>query len=110
MGTDAELRELIEPDTARLIIIWAACAITLLPLIVAVVVGALRGNMKRRIAAGLLIALAGPALLIIWTVYNFILGQWGLDSTRALLINLAVFVAAGAVLGWSARCLRRRLG
>jgi hypothetical protein len=110
MGADRELRELIEPATARLVVLSAACALTLAPLIVAAVVGALRGNMKRQLAGGLLISLAGPVLLGMWTLYNFIIGQWGLDSTRALLTNLAVFAAAGAALGLSARWLRRRLG
>jgi hypothetical protein len=110
MGTDRDLRELIEPATAGLTVFSAACVLTLAPLIAATVLGALRGNMKRRIAGAMFVALAGPALLIMWTVYNFIIGQWGLDSTRALPMNLAVFVIAGAALGLAARRLRHRLG
>lgn len=110
MGTDREMTELIEPATARLIVFSAACVLTLAPLIAAAVLGALRGNMKRRLLGGLLIAAAGPALLIMWTVYNFIIGRWGLDSTHALLMNLAVFVIAGAALGLAARRFRCRVG
>lgn len=62
--------------------------------------GAVRAGLTRGLAVGLI----GPAALGLWSVYNALEDRFGLDSVHALLINLAIFVAAGllggAVLGW----------
>lgn len=55
-------------------------------------------------ARGLVVASLGPAAFGLWMVYNTIENRYGLDSVRALLINLAMFVLVGlgasALIGW----------
>jgi len=41
-----------------------------------------------------LMALAGPALLILWHVYNSVVDHYGLDSVKGLLINVVIFIVA----------------
>ena len=44
---------------------------------------------------GLACGLLGPAVWALWRIYNAIEDHYGLDSVKALLINLALFVAVG---------------
>jgi glucose uptake protein GlcU len=46
---------------------------------------------------GIGIALIGPLLYILWFVYNAIENHYGLDSVKALLINLGLFTVVGIV-------------
>lgn len=41
-----------------------------------------------------LIALAGPALLVLWDVYNRVIDRFGLDSVKGLLVNVTIFAVA----------------
>lgn len=41
-----------------------------------------------------LMALAGPALLVLWHVYNRVIDSFGLDSVRGLLVNVTIFAVA----------------
>src|SRR5262245_33235025 len=63
--------------------------------------GAPRAGLQRGLAAGLL----GPAALLLWAVYNLFEDRYGLDSVKALVINLVIFVLfgalAGALLAWT---------
>lgn len=72
--------------------------------IVSLVAGAAWGRRADAARAGLLrglgAGLVGPAALALWWVYNRIEDRYGLDSVRAVLTNLAIFVVAG-VLGGS---------
>ncbi|MCX7766438.1 MAG: hypothetical protein N2246_07020 [Candidatus Sumerlaeia bacterium] len=40
----------------------------------------------------IIIGIAGPANLALWHLYNFIENTFGLDSVKALLINLLIFI------------------
>lgn len=66
--------------------------------------GAPRAGFSRGFASGL----TGPAALLLWRIYNLIEDRYGLDSVRALLTNLALFVAAGVVAGLLLRWVWRR--
>lgn len=50
-----------------------------------------------------LLALVGLLVFPLWLVYNAIEDALGLDSVAALLINLALFVGIGAVVGLAMR-------
>ncbi len=55
-----------------------------------------------------LMALAGPALLVMWHVYNRVIDHYGLDSVKGLLVNLAIFTVT-ALLFTGIRILLRAL-
>jgi hypothetical protein len=54
-----------------------------------------------------LIGLLGPANWLLWRIYNGIEDRFGLDSVKALLLNLAFFAALGVALGVGVRAFRR---
>jgi Kef-type K+ transport system membrane component KefB len=64
-------------------------------------------QVRRRRSAALVRAalIAGAVALVypMWVVYNSIEDHFGLDSVAALLINLALFMAAGAAVGLALR-------
>lgn len=41
-----------------------------------------------------LMALAGPAVLILWHVYNRVIAHFGLDSVKGLIVNVTIFAVA----------------
>jgi|ERR1700722_14680904 hypothetical protein len=47
-----------------------------------------------------LIALVGPLITGLWFVFNAIEDHYGLDSVKALLINLGIFVAMGLLISY----------
>lgn len=57
---------------------------------------------------GLVCGLLGPAIWVLWRMYNAIEDHYGLDSVKGLLINLALFVTLGASLGVVVGWWRRR--
>jgi Na+/proline symporter len=100
------MRELVDLATVeRLFGILAA----LLP-ILGIGIGALVQSRARRPGAlltGLLLGLLGPANWLLWRVYNRIEDHYGLDSVKAMLLNLALFAALGLGVGLALRLLRR---
>jgi len=71
----------------------------------------LAGRMKkpRGMVAGIALLLGGGALAGMWLVYNALTQHFGLDSVKGLLINLALFAAAGVLLGLIIGWLNRKL-
>jgi hypothetical protein len=60
------------------------------------------------LVSGLLIGLLGPANWLLWRIYNGIEDHYGLDSVKAMLLNLALFATIGVIAGlgirrWSTR-------
>ncbi len=41
-----------------------------------------------------LMALAGPAVLVLWHIYNQVIDHFGLDSVKGLVINVTIFAIA----------------
>lgn len=60
-------------------------------------IGWVRG---RRPLTGLLWGLLLTANWVLWRIYNAITDRLGLDTVRNLLVNLALFVALGAIAGY----------
>lgn len=44
-----------------------------------------------------LMSLVGPAILILWHVYNRVIAQFGLDSVKGLLVNVTIFAVAALI-------------
>lgn len=55
-----------------------------------------------------LMCIAGPAVLILWHAYNRVIGHFGLDSVKGLLVNVTIFAVA-ALLFTGLRVLLRAL-
>lgn len=63
-------------------------------------VGLAWGARKKRVGQGLLLgALAGAGNFALWTVYNAITENLGLDTVKNLLVNLGLFVVLGILIG-----------
>ncbi len=63
---------------------------------------------QKRAVHGLLWGLLLTANWILWRLYNAITDRLGLDTVRNLLVNLAMFVALGAVAGFVMAVRSRR--
>lgn len=63
----------------------------------------------QRAAGALYLAAGGPYLFLLWKIYNAIEDTFGLDSVKALFLNIILFIFAGVLagLGW-VRLLRRK--
>jgi hypothetical protein len=57
--------------------------------------------------AGIFIGLLGPANWLLWRIYNSIEDHYGLDSVKAMLLNLSLFVVLGLAVGIGIRVVRR---
>lgn len=44
-----------------------------------------------------LAALAGPALLVLWHLYNRVIDHFGLDSVKGLIVNVVIFFVAALI-------------
>ena len=99
-----EMRELVTVEQAERAIRLAAVALPAAGAAAGAIAGAVRGRVGRGVAVGLLCGLAGPALWLLWRMYNGIVGSYGLDSVKGMLVNLALFacigLAVGALLGF----------
>jgi hypothetical protein len=85
---------------------WFTVLAILLPLLgigigaaVQLKAGRPRTPSARAVAIGFLVGLIGPANWLLWHVYNAIEDHYGLDSVKAMLLNLALFVALGVLIG-----------
>src|SRR5437016_1931653 len=67
----------------------------------------IRGHRQGALVTGILIGLLGPANWLLWRIYNRIEDHYGLDSVKAMLLNLALFAALGIVVGLGFRLFRR---
>jgi hypothetical protein len=107
----SEMSEMVTVAQAERAIAMLAVVLPPLGLLVGAVVGAVRRRLAGDAVAGLLGGLAGPAIWVMWRVYDGIVGHYGLDSVRGLLVNLVVFAAIGLGIGLMLRALwHRRAG
>jgi len=103
------MKELITTEQAARVIAILAIALPMAGLLIGVIAGAVRRRTARDALLGLLCGLSGPAIWVMWRVYNGIIGRFGLDSVKGLLVNLALFLVAGVVIGLAAGVVRRRM-
>ncbi|HUU54660.1 MAG TPA: hypothetical protein VMY87_07055 [Armatimonadota bacterium] len=103
------MQELVTVEQAERAIAILTIALPAAGLLLGAIIGALRRAPGRGMLVGLLYGLAGPAIWLLWRLYNGIVGVYGLDSVRGLLVNLVLFVGIGLVLGLGIGFVRRRL-
>src|SRR5436309_9367306 len=66
-----------------------------------------RARRAGSLAIGIALGLLGPINWLLWRVYNGIEDHYGLDSVKAMLLNLALFAALGIAVGIGVRAFRR---
>jgi hypothetical protein len=100
------LQELVDLAAVERLFGWLA---VLVPVAALAVGAAMRfgGRRQGSLRAGLLMGLLGPLNWVLWRVFNGIEDHYGLDSVRAMLLNLALFAALGVAIGLGVRALRR---
>ena len=86
----SQLQELISPAQSQILVLFAAIFLTIL--------GAIWGFIAAR-ARGLVAALGGPLVYILWQVHGALTAKYGMDSLWLLLSEAAFVVVAGALLG-----------
>ena len=97
------MQEIVSPAQAEAIVRGAAVALAGVGLIGVIAALARRKRRGARLCAptvlgGLVIA-AGGLVYLLWVVYNAIIAHLGLDSVKALLINLGLFAVVGLAYG-----------
>jgi hypothetical protein len=104
-----DLQEIVTVAQAERIINLLALALPVAGLLLGVVIGSLRKRPIVGLLVGLLSGLVGPVIWLLWRMYNGIIGVFGLDSVKGLLINLALFIVIGVVIGLALGAVRRRI-
>jgi len=103
------MRELVSPEQAEIIVRIVAIALVAVGVVGGGVASALVRTRRAALAAGALVAIAGALVYALWLVYNSIIARLGLDSVKALLINLAIFAVVGLGYGLLAGAIWRRI-
>jgi len=103
------MKELITTEQAARAITILALALPIAGLVIGGIAGAVRRRVARGAALGLVCGLSGPAIWVMWRVYNGVIGRFGLDSVKGLLIDLALFLAVGLLIGLAAGAVWRRM-
>jgi hypothetical protein len=105
-----EMQEIVTVEQAARVIRLAAIALPLFGLLLGGIVGAARRQVARGLTVGILCGMVGPAVWGLWFMYNGVVGTFGLDSVKGLLINLALFVGIGLAVGLGIGLAWRRFG
>ena len=103
----SDMQELVTVEQAERVIQALTYALPAAGIVLGALVGALRKHVGRGALLGLICGLSGPAIWLLWRMYNGIVGIYGLDSVRGLLVNLALFVAIGLIIGLAIGAGRR---
>ncbi len=102
------MQELVTTEQAAGVIRVLAVVLPPVGMAVGAVAGMWRRKVRQGLVIGLLAGLTGPAIWVLWGMYNAIMGRFGLDSVAGLLINVALFSAIGIAIGVAIRLALRR--
>jgi len=102
------MKELVTTEQAERVLRLLAVTLPIAGLVLGALLGARRRRVAGGVVAGLLLGLLGPAAFSLWHVYNGIMGRYGLDSVKGLLINLALFSVVGLAIGVAVGWVRSR--
>ncbi len=104
-----ELTELLSARQVELIVTGIAAGVPVLALLLGAVLGRRTIGLGRGLLLGGLIGLLGPVAWGLWLCYSGIVGHFGLDSVKGLLLNLSLFCLVGVLAGVSLGRAWRRL-
>jgi hypothetical protein len=93
------MKELITEEQAGLIVLILSIAVTVVSLLFALYQSrkTQKSKLKGLWAQAVLCALIGPVIWAFWGIYNSIENYYGLDSLKALEINLCIAIGLGVV-------------
>ncbi len=94
-----DLREIVEVGAVERLFVLLAFVGPIAGALIGAAVGARRQNLRRGALLGLLVGLFGPLNWLLWRVYNALTDRNGLDTVHNLLLNLALFLIVGALIG-----------
>lgn len=94
-----DLREIVEVAAVERLFLLLAVIGPIVGLIIGAAVGVRRQEARRGALLGLLVGMFGPLNWLLWRVYNVLTDRNGLDTVRNLVINLALFIVVGGVIG-----------
>ncbi len=103
------MKELVTTEQAEHILRLLALVLPLAGIVIGALVGLVRKHLTTDVLIGFLFGLIGPGALGMWRVYNGIMGRYGLDSVKGLVINLVLFAVIGLLIGVGVGLARRRL-
>jgi DNA integrity scanning protein DisA with diadenylate cyclase activity len=84
----------------ELISLHQANQIMVFVLIAAPIIGAIWGVTTKQLVRGLIYGcVIGGGNFALWSVYNTITGQLGLDTVKNLVVNIVLFIVIGVVAG-----------
>lgn len=100
-----EMKEIIDEKTVELIMVVAPLAGPCLGLLLGAVVGLVQKQVAKRTLQGFGLGCFGILIFVLWKFYSWMVrydpetGYVGLHRVSVFLINVAVFVAVGAIIG-----------
>jgi hypothetical protein len=100
------MHELVDLEAVERLFTWLA---VLMPVLAIGAGAAVQFGARRAggVRIGILVGLLGPVNWLLWRIYNGIEDYYGLDSVKAMLLNLALFAALGVAVGIGVRAFRR---
>ena len=102
------MRELVSPQQAEAIVRAVAAGLLALGVVGGAVAAAFTRPRRAGLVIGAFVALAGALVWWVWLTYNAVIARFGLDSVKALLLNLGIFVVVGLAYGLAAGAAWRR--
>ncbi|MCW3096165.1 MAG: hypothetical protein JWL77_1783 [Chthonomonadaceae bacterium] len=105
-----ELREIVDIAAVERLFLILAVLCPIAGLTIGAAVGSRRQHVRQGAVSGLLFGLLGTLNWMLWHAYNVLTDANGLDSVKGLAINLVLFVAVGAALGFGYNAWMKRTG
>jgi hypothetical protein len=89
------MREIVSPQQAEVIVRAVAAGLLALGVVTGATAAALMRPRRAGLVIGAVVALAGVLVYALWLAYNAVIARFGLDSVKALLVNLGIFILVG---------------
>jgi len=103
-----EFQEIVDASMVGRLFVLMAIVGPILGIGLGAMLGVRKKATYRGALQGLVVGLLGPLNWLLWKIYDALTDRNGLDSVRNLEINVALFVAVGAVMGVGIGLWQRR--
>jgi hypothetical protein len=102
---DPYMREIVDAATLERVLVLLAIGAPVAAVVIGALVGARTCGSLPGAAKGLFVGALGPLCYVLWRLYSHLVrydpttGYVGLHKVKVLALNMAIFVAVGAILG-----------